>query len=177
MNVLCVLSLAGAIGFTMAAVVTDFCSMRISNRLILAGLAVSLALRIGQGGLTVILPYLGNIAFPVVTLYLFYLIGMIGAGDIKLFSLVGGFVNFTTLINCMVMAFLTGAAFSLVKLLVHPGGGERLGQGFFYLFSLLCGNREPYPRDTVSRDSLIHFALCILIGLLASVFSPIILNI
>lgn len=172
MNVLFVLSLAGAFFFTMAAVVMDMQSMRISNRLILTGLVVSLLLRIGQGGLTAVFSYLGNIAFPVVTLYLFYLIGVLGAGDVKLFSVIGGFVNFTMLVNCMIMAFFAGAVISFIKIVRIPGGVGRLRQGFFYLFSLLMGNRERYPRDKKKPENLIHFALCILIGLIVSVFFP-----
>ena len=71
------------------AVVQDLQSMKISNRLILAGLVLSLVFGIILGRAPQILYILGNIFFPVIVLYLLYLLGVLGAGDIKLFSVIG----------------------------------------------------------------------------------------
>ena len=68
------------------AVVQDITSMRISNRLIIMGLFLSMAFGIVLGGMPRIIQVLLNISIPVIMLYLFYLIGVLGAGDIKLFS-------------------------------------------------------------------------------------------
>ena len=76
------------------AVVQDITSMRISNRLIIMGLFLSMAFGIVLGGMPRIIQVLLNISIPVIMLYLFYLIGVLGAGDIKLFSVIGGFTNF-----------------------------------------------------------------------------------
>lgn len=67
------------------AVVQDITSMRISNRLIIMGLFLSMAFGIVLGGMPRIIQVLLNISIPVIMLYLFYLIGVLGAGDIKLF--------------------------------------------------------------------------------------------
>lgn len=75
------------------AVVQDITSMRISNRLIIMGLFLSMAFGIVLGGMPRIIQVLLNISIPVIMLYLFYLIGVLGAGDIKLFSVIGGFTN------------------------------------------------------------------------------------
>ena len=83
------------------AVVQDITSMRISNRLIIMGLFLSMAFGIVLGGMPRIIQVLLNISIPVIMLYLFYLIGVLGAGDIKLFSVIGGFTNF-----CITFPFL-----------------------------------------------------------------------
>ena len=68
----------------LAAMLQDIRETRISNRLILSGLLISIGLRILHGEARQIYRILPNILIPVVMLYLFYLMGAIGAGDIKL---------------------------------------------------------------------------------------------
>ena len=55
------------------AVIQDFKYMRISNRLIIMGLILSLVFGIFLGGVPRIFHILVNISFPVVMLYLLYL--------------------------------------------------------------------------------------------------------
>jgi len=76
------------------AVGMDVRSMRISNRLILIGLAYSLIQRFICDGMGGFLTGLILISLPVILLYLLFLAGALGAGDIKLFSLIGGVKNF-----------------------------------------------------------------------------------
>ena len=86
------------------AVIQDFMCMKISNRLILMGLFCSIAFGISIGGVPQIIYILWNISFPVIILYLLYVLGILGAGDIKLFSVIGGFTNFKTLTDCILAA-------------------------------------------------------------------------
>lgn len=172
MDALDVASLVLLYGFVITAVAMDFDRMKISNRLIVAGLVVSLFLRIGQGGVLEFIPYLWNISFPVIMLYLFYLIGVLGAGDIKLFSVIGGFVNFRELVMCMVTAFLVGAVISLIKMLVCGKWKAQLYAGGVYLLSLLLGKYQPYERNPEDQTNQIHFSLSILIGLCISAIFP-----
>ena len=51
------------------AVIQDFCFMRISNRLILIGLAAGGFFRIFIGGPAAFVPFLWNVAVPVIVLY------------------------------------------------------------------------------------------------------------
>ena len=104
-------------GFVIAAVVTDLRSGKISNRLILTGLGVALIHRLLQEGSAGLLTGVIQISLPVIILYLFFLIGALGAGDIKLFSLIGGFVTFEELNICVITAFVLGAIWSLLRII------------------------------------------------------------
>ena len=64
------------------AVVLDYRFLRISNRLILFGIVLAICLHLAVYGLEGIVSVLWNISFPVIVLYLFYLVGALGAGDI-----------------------------------------------------------------------------------------------
>lgn len=99
------------------ATAMDLKYMRISNRLIIIGLGIALVRRLFCEGMTGVLTGIFQISFPIIILYLLFLIGALGAGDIKLFSVIGGFVNFKVLVWCMVYAFIVAAVFSLGKIL------------------------------------------------------------
>ena len=99
------------------AVGMDLKCMRISNRLILVGMGMALIQRLISEGISGVLTGVFQIFFPVIVLYLLFLIGALGAGDIKLFSVIGGFVNFKILVWCMIYAFIVAAVFSAGKIL------------------------------------------------------------
>ena len=67
--------------------------MKISNRLIVCGLIWGLVLKIWGNGYVGILYFILNITIPVVLLFLLFQMHALGAGDIKLFSLVGSFLT------------------------------------------------------------------------------------
>lgn len=124
------------------AVAADFREMRISNRLIASGLMMGLALRIlGEGGAGIV-HFLVNISIPVILLFLLFQLRVIGAGDIKLFSVAGGFLSMRQLLYVILAAFVTAAVIGLGKLLYQ----KRMA-GIF-------GNQR----------TLIHFSAMILIG-------------
>ncbi|MCM1105409.1 MAG: A24 family peptidase [Blautia sp.] len=149
------------------AVVQDYRSMKISNRLILTGLVLSLVFGIILGRTSELIYILGNIFFPVILLYLLYLIGVLGAGDIKLFSVIGGFTDVRTLTRCIFAAFIAGAVIAVVKMLANHNLKSSLWRSFAYLQALAKGERVSY-RGGCPEENLMHFSVAILIGLLAA---------
>ena len=153
---------------TTTAAVRDMVRGKISNRLILAGLLMALICRILQGGIRAILPYLGNIIFPVIVLYLFYLAGILGAGDIKLFSVIGGFITFQGLVRCMVLSFAAGALFAFLRMAASGTLRVRLVSGIRYLTDQLQGKFYTYEKVEGSTGNLMHLAPAIWLGLVLS---------
>lgn len=103
--------------FLSIAVVTDVMSARISNRLILSGLFFGFVLRfLGQDS-TGILIFLINISIPVILLYLLFQLHALGAGDIKLFSVIGAYVSTKELLEIMVVSFFAGAVIGAGKII------------------------------------------------------------
>lgn len=148
------------------AIVSDFLYMKISNRLIFLGLGIAPAFRLMGEGMAGIVHYLMNIILPVLLLYFIYLLGVMGAGDIKLFSVIGGFVNFKELVFCMCISFAIGAVFSMGKLLKNRNWEVSLFAGAEYFKDLLRGKRYTYDRNRMGKKNLIHFSLAIGISLL-----------
>lgn len=102
----------------LTAVVTDLTKGKISNRLIACGLLSGLAFRIfGEGGAG-ILTFVIHISIPVILFYLLFQMRALGAGDIKLFSVIGAFVSVRELLLIMVCSLFVGAVQGVIKI-VH----------------------------------------------------------
>lgn len=130
------------LAYLIVAVVTDFRETRISNRLIASGLIVGLALRVVGEGSVGIVHFLVNISIPVILLFLLFQMRALGAGDIKLFSVAGGFLTIRQLIYMMLASLFIAAAIGVGKLLYLKMTTGRFGNG----------------------RTLIHFSLAILIA-------------
>lgn len=109
------------------AVYTDMTKTIISNRLIIVGLILGLFFRVFGEEKAGILVYIVNISIPVILLYLLFCTHALGAGDIKLFSMIGAFISTEQLLQIMLMAFVAGAVMGIMKLVYR-----RLFSGYIY---------------------------------------------
>ena len=126
----------------MQAVETDFREHRISNRLIAFGLCSGLIFRIlGEGSIGIV-HFLVNISIPVILLFLLFQLRVLGAGDIKLFSVIGGFLEIRQLCIVIVTAFGVASVLGIAKLICERQSAGNGGK----------------------RRTLIHFSLAIFIS-------------
>lgn len=102
----------------------DLSSYRISNRLILLGLFLGLSLRIVLDGWFGIVIFLGHTFLPVLLLYLFYRFGALGAGDIKLISMMSGFLRLSDTAEIFIYSLVFGALIGVPKLLAEGRGSK-----------------------------------------------------
>lgn len=89
---------------------------RIRNRLIVCGLLCGFVLRVLGQGSAGAATFCLNIFIPIILLYLLFQIHALGAGDIKLFSVVGAFVSTKQLLYVMLLSFFCGAVIGIIKL-------------------------------------------------------------
>ena len=155
--------------FVLIAVGMDLRNMKISNRLILLGIIISLGRRFFCEGLDGLLTGIILISFPVILLYLLFLVGALGAGDIKLFSLIGGFIQIKELMWCIVFAFIFAAIFSFGKMVYYGTLISSIKNLIRYVSSDFGRFREPYQPLSLEKGR-IHFSISILLGLVATDF-------
>lgn len=147
------------------AVATDIRSFRISNRLIVSGLIWGCFFQTMEWGVGGIGVFLLNVSIPVILLYLLFLIRVLGAGDIKLLSMIGGIWGFRVLGVTIAVSFLAAAFLSLCKVLIHQNLILRLRVFREYMGRLLTSGRLlKYPQDSKGEQHIVHFSLAILIG-------------
>ncbi len=103
--------------FLAEAVRQDRKGRRISNRLILTGTGCGILLRIlaegfGQAGVIA-----ADLFLPVGLLFILYLFRVLGAGDLKLFSMISSFIGMKECFFVIYYAFLAGALLGLIAIL------------------------------------------------------------
>lgn len=147
------------------AVWMDIRTWRISNRLIGSGLLMGFLIQVWQYGIRGIGIFIVNVSIPVILLYLLFLMRALGAGDIKLFSVISSIWNLKMVCITMLAAFFVAAVTAFCKLIYHGN-----------LFSSLCifgsyvrqvmatGKITKYPRESKGKQNFIHFSVAILIG-------------
>ena len=64
-----------------------------------------------------VLFYVVNIFIPVIFLFLLFQMRALGAGDIKLFSMLGAFISTEQLLKLMALAFCIGALLGICKII------------------------------------------------------------
>lgn len=144
----------------------DLKTDRIPNGFILLGIFIGVCGSLCTG--RTFLEIIGSVSLAFLLLYPLYKIGVLGAGDVKLIMMIGSFCTAGELLVILAGAFVIGAVFSLVKLLVEHNGRERLCYFIDYLSDVVrSGHWKIYGEDLVQdyhvyRRNKIHFAVPIL---------------
>lgn len=100
--------------FAVAAAWIDFRQRRIPNRLVLAGLLVVLLSQIMTSGATGWWTALAGVALGLLLMLPFYVVGAMGAGDVKLMAMVGAGLGPVGVLSAAVLTFVIGAVLALV---------------------------------------------------------------
>ena len=150
------------IGILIAAALMDMFWYRIPNWCIAPGMAVGLFLG-WQQGMEVVLMLLVQSALIFAVFYPFYLLGGIGAGDVKLFMLLGCYLEQHKLIICISAAMVLAGVVALVKLIRFAECREHIKKVFYYLRKLVrtgAVNEEMPVRTKASTIRLAVPVLC-----------------
>ncbi len=147
---------------------------RVPNRLIAAGLIAGLVFQITEHRIWGVYFFLRNISVPVILLYLLFQMRVLGAGDIKLFSMTGGILTIGELCRCMAYCFLAAGAGALLLLAAEQSRRQRLACAVRYLLDLVrTGKLRAYEPPEAEGRMPFAFAVFILFGAFAAIFVPI----
>lgn len=145
-----------------AAMYSDIKTHRISNRLILLGIIMCLLQAVGSGQSFKVLQVIKDLSIPVIVLYLLFLIRVIGAGDVKLLSLISGFMGIWFFFKVVLISFVIGAVWSLILLIQKKAFWQNMSVALNYAFDLVKGEAKPYDVASPERFQIeIPFAVCI----------------
>ena len=132
--------------FIIWSVREDVKAFRIPNYLIIAGLIVGTGLLVirGLAGDNIRDYILGTLA-GLAGMMLLYIIRAVGAGDVKLFAVLGLLTGLEFVVQLMVVSFITGLFIGVIELcfkrtsLVRVGSTGIEGHGFHYAVAVLIG--------------------------------------
>ena len=100
-----------------AAVLCDYYSYQIPNELIILGYIMGLLYEVTERGWYGSVVFLIRALFPMILLYILFMIGGLGAGDLKLLSVISVFLTLSVTMNLIIMAFLIGGFVSVLQII------------------------------------------------------------
>ena len=137
----------------------------IRNHLIALGLCISYLQCICTFGFPGIFIFLIRFFFPIFILYLLFLMHALGAGDIKLFSVICTFIGIRGFIQVLCSSFLVGAILSLAVLIQNNNLWLRLSCLKEYVRSLILNKKMiPYDYKSDKKRNYIHFSIAVFWG-------------
>lgn len=152
--------------FAAVAVCMDLKKEKINNYWISLGWIIGFSYQLSRQGPLGVGVFFAGAAVPILLLYLLFYFRMLGAGDIKLLSVLGGFVGPAAAAILVGVSFVFGAVLSLAILILCGNLVPRLRYFTDYFTQLLkTGRVIPYRRKGRQMEHL-HFSVAVFMGLL-----------
>lgn len=145
----------------------DIFYYRIPNVWIAIGMITGFALIVKDSSLWMLIKTCGQMGMVLAIFYPFYLIKGLGAGDVKLFMLLGCYLRGAVYLRCLIVAMLLAGLWAMGKLLLYQESRERL----IYLGSyckkvILTGALDPYKVDRGKKKGVIRLSVPVLCSVL-----------
>jgi prepilin peptidase CpaA len=155
------------------AAVTDIQTFKVYHAVTVPLLVSGVVFRLAVGGLPGLGDSLAGAFFGLTSLLVFYVLGGMGAGDVKLMAGVGAWLGMPQTFHVFLAASLAAGVYAIALLIVHHGVGETI---VYFQLSWLriasIGRRfgaESRVETELKRDDrrrrLIPFAAMILVGI------------
>jgi len=152
--------------FTIVAVCMDLKSQKIDNLWIMIGWSAGLLYQIFSHRFRGVGVFLLGSLLPIFLLYLLFWFRMLGAGDIKMLSVLGGVMGAGSILICMGWSLLFGALFSVAAMIVCGNFFSRFRYFIDYLRDFLKTKQVVPYMVRGNRMENIHFSVPILLGVL-----------
>lgn len=144
----------------------DLKSEKVSNLWIFLGTILGLIWEICCFGVVGIFRFAAGFCLPLLLLYPLFYFRTLGAGDLKLLAVVGGFLGVREIALCMIFSFCSGAGLALMILIVRRNLTERLCYFFQYFRNLIrTGEIVPYGKSGIRPENF-HFTVAVCMGVL-----------
>lgn len=148
------------------AMLMDLRWMRVDNGWILFSMVSGLLFQLMKHGIRGIGVFAVGTVFPILVLGVLFYFRMIGAGDIKLFSALGGIMGIKAIGICMAVSFFLGAVISLLILIFYGDFHQRIQYFRNYIRNyILTGEVRPYYRKGMTLENF-HFTVPVFMSVL-----------
>ena len=161
-----------ALGLTLGiAVFTDWRDHKIYNKLLVPAFFLALLLHIFQGGISGLTNSLLGTTTGFVLLLLPYLIGGIGAGDVKFLAVIGAFGGAFFVLTSFLYGAVIGGLISVFLLARRKALGNTL-KHFVLFFSILQKPQHLSESMSNARQEKFPYGIAIALGTLMALFLP-----
>ncbi|MBM7615828.1 A24 family peptidase [Alkaliphilus hydrothermalis] len=150
---------------------TDWKTNKIKNVIVYPFMVVGLILNLVVGGWIGGLQSFYGIGIPIVLLLIFYIVGAMGAGDLKLFAAIGALMGKDFVLKTMVVSFISGGFIALGLMIIRKNGRQRLKYLINYIcMTIISGKINGYTQIKKDRDGKFPFAVAIFTGVMIMIF-------
>lgn len=155
-----------ALGISTVAAFMDLRDGKVKNGWVLFSWATGVSYRLITHGWLGIWQFLYSSMIPILLLFPLFCFRMLGPGDIKLFSALGGIMGLNPILHCIFISFFLGGIISLGILLSNGTLYFRLRHFAAYIHNILKTKQIiPYYKQG-SQPENIHFTVPILLGVI-----------
>ena len=152
------------IAVSLSAVFMDFLMEKVKTELILTGLAAAIVCRLLEEGVYGGISFGAGVMIPILLLFPLFYFRMIGAGDIKLLSVLGGISGIRGSLMIMGSSLALGAVLSLAFLISCGSLQERISYFISYTKdTVLTGEKKPYLKKGKNPEN-VHFTVPVFLG-------------
>ena len=151
-------------------VVTDLKSRKIYNKVIFPSLLLTLVLHLLLTGLPGLMDSLLGFAVGLGILLIPYLMGGMGAGDVKLLALIGAIKGMSFVLTTSFYMALLGGVIALAILLFRKGFFMRIKSIVYSMCGLIYGLRLPLGIDKNDYQKTYPYGVAIAGGAVVSLF-------
>lgn len=164
------------------AVYQDVRSYKIKNSLIGIGLISGALINLLEVGLTKFYPFVIAMGLPILMLFPLFVFKVLGAGDIKLFSVIGCYLGIRPVFKIIIISFFMGGIISIIYLIHTKSFTKRYMHLISYISELKKGNKLVINKDKIDiknieivpyykkerdgREGIIHFSIAILLAVI-----------
>lgn len=146
------------------ALISDIKTCKIKNFITYGFMIAGLAINYKEKGIEGFVLSLQGIILPVVCLLILYIIKVIGAGDIKLFSAVGAVAGGGFVLYAIVFSFICGGFIASGIILARKNGLKRFKNLLLYVKSCLISMRLLQYEDPETAEETGRFRFSIAIA-------------
>ena len=147
----------------------DLLERRVPNVVVIFGTGAGVLFSVCRSGGEGIFRSVAGILLGFICLFWLYVIRGIGAGDVKIFSMIGSYGNWKVLFLCIVCSFLAGAVMALGKMLLQRDFLQRFQHLFSYARGCICsvgGRQQIQCYQSISQDRK-RDSICMCVAILA----------
>lgn len=154
------------IGIFCVAVYMDLRFYKIPNLCILAGVVFGVIMTYVSYSVVEVLAACMVMAVIFAAFYPFYLMGGLGAGDVKLLMMTGCFIRCERMIQYLLVTFIVAAVISAIKIVLFRESRERVWYfGRYLKKAVLTGSVDSYTIDRTNKRCVIRLSVPAFISL------------
>lgn len=159
-------------GILIIAAVTDIRSQRIPNTLTYTSMVFALIFHVQGSGLHGLLFSLAGLALGLAFFMLPYLMGGMGAGDVKLLGAVGAFLGPRGVFEATLCAAIVGGIYALIILLIKHKDCRELVARYTTTLKIFAATGELYtiPAGENEKQPKLCYGVAIALGTLIAIY-------